>query len=147
MCVYVYTIGMVDQPQVHTDPSPIQHTHTQWYDHDYSECELLQGWDNILDLCKDKASKRSYMIYMCVYVCVSIQVGLPLMCVCMQIGWRLLVPRIPFGRLTLTYLHTQNKNTNSGTSSPATSRTSPMGTPAGYVRVFIVSSHTRDDTW
>lgn len=44
----------------------IEHTHIytyykhiyftqQWYDKEYSEAELLQGWDNVLDLCKDKA--------------------------------------------------------------------------------------------
>ena len=52
-------------------PCPIQQPSTpldrylhgrQWYDKEYSECELLQGWDNILDVCKDKVKARQQSI-------------------------------------------------------------------------------------
>jgi hypothetical protein len=30
----------------------------QWYDEHFTEADLLRGWDNVLDICKDKVSVR-----------------------------------------------------------------------------------------
>lgn len=57
VCV-IYFHGLYRFPS-NSIPTTLDRYTRQWYDKEYSECELLQGWDNILDLCKDKVTQHN----------------------------------------------------------------------------------------